>query len=486
VEPAALTPTVTRRRAAADVFAQLGGQILNLALGVIVTLLVVRTLGTTSFGQWSTILAVTQIVALFANLGLGNVTIQRAAADPEHQQEWIGSYVSLTAAITVPLTLLSMILLLALSTSAPMRIASLVMSGTLLLNIASTVSLVFRLHVRNHVTVIFTTAKSVLWGAGVIAIHVLGGGMVALALAFLASSAVVQACESAYALRVSPIRLRGSRARWGALASVGIGVGIGTIITVAYGRIDQILVFELAPNHADAGIYGAIYRILDQAGFAPAALMTTLFPLISAAHPADPARVRRLVQFAIDNLVIVSLPVFAFSLVAARPLIDLLFGTAFQRGAPALPVLMAAYVAICFGYVAGYLAIVTVLQRKFIVYSLLGLVVNVTMNLLLIPSTGFEGAAWATLVTEALVVILQLTAAFKVIGLRPSTRRPLTIALAATLAGAAVWGLRQSNAPVLAMAALMLVLYPILLLAFGALDIRELRRLAGARASGSS
>jgi O-antigen/teichoic acid export membrane protein len=474
-----LLRAVSPRRAALDVLAQIVGQVLNLALGVVVTLIVVRSLGDTRFGEWSTILALIQIVGFFSNFGLENVAVRFAAGDPEHEREWIGGLVTFTAALTVPVAVVGAVVLQVLSRTPEMRTASLLMSLTLLVSALSTLSAVFRIRVENHLGVVFTTANSVLWGAAVILVSATGGGMVAFAAAFLATSLVVQGAQAFYALRVGAIPLRGTRSRWGPLARVGVAVGIGTLLTVAYGRIDQVLVFELAPHRAEAGFYGAIYRILDQAGFAPAAVMTTLFPLISSAHPTDMVRVRRMVQLAIENLAILSLPAFAFSLAAAGPMVRLLFGASFGPAAGGLPILMGAYIAICFGYIAGYMSIVTNLQRRFIAFASLGLVVNVALNLLLIPAHGFIGAAWVTLATEALVVGLELVAVLAAIELRPEPRRLLGAAVAAGISGTAVWVARGQGLPIGWLAVLMLLAYPALLLILRAVDLKELRALRG-------
>ncbi len=59
-------PRVGARRATVDIAVQVIGRTGNLALGVVVTLIVVRALGSSGFGEWSTIFAITQIAT---NLG---------------------------------------------------------------------------------------------------------------------------------------------------------------------------------------------------------------------------------------------------------------------------------------------------------------------------------------------------------------------------------------------------------------------------------
>lgn len=467
---------VSPRRAAIDVVVQIVGQILNLALGVVVTLLIVRTLGATRFGEWSTIFAVSQLVSYFANLGLSGVAVRFAAAEPAREADWIGGYVTLSAALTLPAMTVFAVAMQIISRTHEMRVASLILALAYLAGVLSTLSTIFRMRVRNDISIAFTSANSILWGAAVIVIATQGGGMIPLAIAFLAVSLLIQSSQALLAMRTAPVHLRGSWAMWPAIMRVGLAVGAGTLLTVAYARIDQVLVFELGPHRDEAGIYGAIYRVLDTAGFVPTAVMTTLFPIISAAHPANLPRVRRLVQLAIDYLAVLSFPTFAFSLVASEPLLRLLFGSTFARGANAFPVLMAAYVVICFGYVSGNMVITTDLQRRYVYYAILGLVVNVGFNVVLIPRYGYLAAAWITLLTNVVVIFPTLRAVMGRIDMRIAPGRLLRTAAAAAASGLLVLVLRDAGAPLGGLVGAMIVSYPLILLALRVLDIGELRQ----------
>ena len=76
---------------------------------------------------------------------------------------------------------------------------------------------------------------------------------------------------------------------------------------------------------------------------------------------------------------------------AATPVVRLIFGPEFLAAAPALPVLGAAFVFICFGYLNGTLLTVLGLQRRLLDISLLALVVNVAGNL---ASRAGRSASW--------------------------------------------------------------------------------------------
>ncbi|MGH2834304.1 MAG: hypothetical protein ACRDK2_16160 [Solirubrobacteraceae bacterium] len=66
------------RHVTLDVSVQIIARVVNLILGIFVTLILVRSLGD-SFGVWSALFAVGQIAGSFGELGLSQITISRAA-----------------------------------------------------------------------------------------------------------------------------------------------------------------------------------------------------------------------------------------------------------------------------------------------------------------------------------------------------------------------------------------------------------------------
>jgi O-antigen/teichoic acid export membrane protein len=290
------------------------------------------------------------------------------------------------------------------------------------------------------------TLNSVVWTAAVLLISRASGGIVALALAFLTVSMLTSTVTFLAARRVVPVRLRGTRQDWGPLMRIGLGVGAAGILVTLYVKLDQILVLEFAGSR-EAGLYGAAYRVLEQVQFIPAAVMTTLFPLIASAYPTDLLRVRALLQRTAEYLTLASFPILVFTIVAARPVVLLLFGHKLSASAPALPILMAAFVSISFGYIAGSMVVILELQRRFLGYAAVALVINAVLNVILIPPYGFLAAAWVTLITEVTVMSLTMRSVVRALEMRPQLGRFARTLAAALLMGAATWGARAGGAP---------------------------------------
>jgi O-antigen/teichoic acid export membrane protein len=331
------------------------------------------------------------------------------------------------------------------------------------------VSLVFQLRVKNLVPMIVLTIRSVLWAAAVAIIYWQHGDMIELAIAMAATNAAGSVVQTVAALRVLERWPRPSRKQLRPLIRVGIPLGISGVLIISYARIDQLLVYTIAGSRA-AGLYGAVYNLLDSAHFVPISVLTTLTPIMAAAWPVDRERMLRVVRLAAELMTVASLGALAFVAAAAAPVVRLIFGAGFVAAAPALPVLGAVFVFICFGYLNGGLLAIFGLQRRLLRISLLALVVNVAGNLILIPPLGFMGAAWMTLATEVLVCGSSLRVILRELELPfPKPGRIGRTVLAASLLAGGLFALRAVGAPLAALIAAACLCYPALLFALRAL-----------------
>jgi O-antigen/teichoic acid export membrane protein len=465
----------TRQRAARDILLQIVTRVLNLALGVVVTALLARTLGTVGYGQWSTILVVFALIGYIANFGMQGVAVREAARDPDHEHEWIGAVIMLRLLALGPVILLSLLAILIMQQSHQMLVAGLILIVTMPFSGAGALQLVFQLRVNNLVPMLVLTLKSVLWAIAVALVFVNDAGMIALAIGLSLTNAIGSVVQGVAAWRISPRRPRPSRAKLRPLLRTGVPLGIAGMLIISYARIDQVMVFALVGSRS-AGLYGSVYNILEQSSFVPISILTTLAPVMAASWPGNRERLLRTAQLTAELLAIASLGGLAFATAAATPFVRLVFGPQFLAAAPALPVLAAAFVFICFGYLNSNVLIVLQQQRRLLIISVLALVVNVLGNLVLIPLTGFMGAAWMTLATEVVVFVASLRLILRTLELRRLEvgRIGRTVLAAALLAGGLAL-LRLAGAPLSVLVLASCVCYPALLFGLRALTAADVR-----------
>jgi O-antigen/teichoic acid export membrane protein len=459
---------ITRAHATRDVLIQVIGRIGNLVLGMVVVITITRTLGVDGTGEWSTLIAISALTGYVIDPGLQSTALRMAAANPDEEAGWLGTLLMLRVVTGILAALLCFGASAAVARGPSMVTAGALISATALTSPAQSLGVVFQLRVRNDRAIAFMTLNSVLWAAGVILVAVLSGGLVAFAAVFLLTSVLTVAAQAVYVWRGTPVVLGGLRRHGRQLLQVGLVIGLASALTIAYGKIDQVLVLHYQGVQG-AGLYGAAYSFLDRVQFLPIVLMTTVFPIVSAAWPADPDRARRAVQRTLGYMAIVSFPALAITIGIARPLIVLLFGPQFAPASGALVVLMAAFIPTCFGYVVGSLAVVVGRQRTFVLIALGGLVFNIVGNVLLLPRYGFIAAAWMTLATELLVICPAAITTLRALELTPDVRRFPRAAAAATVMGVIIWLAHHAGVGIVLLVVLAAISYPLAVLAMGAL-----------------
>lgn len=476
-DPATQPPgsrSVTRTQAGRDIAGQLYFRITNLALGVVTTLVLVRALGDDLFGQWTTILAVLGLAGSFGISGLSNVAIERAAADPAESARWVGALVTLRLTLTPIVTATSLIVCFLVADSRSMQIAAVVVNTVLLTVAIGSSRIVFQLRVKNATVSAVELANGVAWAGAVLLVAVLGPTLLAIAIAFAIVTNVTNIGMWFLARREHPIQLRGARSLWRPLAARGLPFALAAIVTLGYGQIDQILVFQIAGS-AQAGLYGAAYRIYERLHIFPAAIMATLFPVLVAARDENLDRVKRVFKTAIDFLVIASLPALTITLAGPEALCVMLFGEQYAASSTALPILMASLVVISLGHLTGYLMISYSLQRVFVAVAFLALFFNVGANLIFIPRYGFVAAAWITLATEVLVLSITMTMLCRRIGVWPVTARLPRIVASAVAVGAIAFAGHRLGLPTVVWAGLAGLAYVPILVATRSIRVHDLR-----------
>ena len=161
---------------------------------------------------------------------------------------------------------------------------------------------------------------------------------------------------------------------------------------------------------ADVGLYTAAYRFCFLLMAIAVAVNAAYLPSFTRAAVEGPDAVRALLSDALRTSLLIGAPLVAGSIAIAEPLLGLLFGRAFEAGAPAFMILLLSI---------GAFFIHSVLSNVFLVLHRTGLqagvygvaaALNVVANLVVIPRYGIVGAAGATVLAEGAVVVLGLVA----------------------------------------------------------------------------
>lgn len=161
-------------------------------------------------------------------------------------------------------------------------------------------------------------------------------------------------------------------------------------------RVDLILIGTLRGAH-DAGIYAVATRAATLVLFVFTAANLALAPRIARLyHAGDRARLQRMVTAATRRILLVTLPLAIVLVTAAGWLLYYLFGASFTPAARPLQILAGSQLALVAIGSVGTILNMAGQERRSMVGLSIAVVLNIVLNLVLIPRLGPEGAAIAT------------------------------------------------------------------------------------------
>jgi O-antigen/teichoic acid export membrane protein len=421
---------------ASSIAVQVAARATSMAIGVVTVSLTVRTLAASGYGVFNGMSSYVGLFGVLTDLGFTQAAMQRMSADPAHESEWLGALAGIRVLLSFAATVVCAVTIpLLLSDAHHGHVVGLIMAVSILSTGPNALMAVFQTRLRSGLALSFSVLQSFAWLACVIVLAVLHASVVAFAVADLCVILMIASLQIGVTSRLAHIAWRAGRRRWRSLARLAIPLGISGVLIVVYFQVDSVLLLQISGPH-EAGIYGAAYNFLSPLMFLPAAIMASFFPVLAAVYGTDPERARRLVQACADIMAVIALPVLAVTVALSPEITRLLYGPGFERSARLLPILMIAFVSICYGTLAGFLAPLLGLQWRLAIYSAVGAVANVALNLVLIPRYAAFGSAWATVATEVLTMTLMLSTSLFALRLRLSVGRLLrTLALAAAITG---------------------------------------------------
>ena len=198
-----------------------------------------------------------------------------------------------------------------------------------------------------------------------------------------------------------------ARRLWRELLAGGLPFALTGICVLVYFRIDAVML-EHMKGERSVGIYGAATNLLFSAMLISQALVTSVFPVIARADSLRDPATRDVLRRALTLSLAASLPLALGTAAVAAPLMRTLYGERYAGGATTLALLFATlpllFVTSLFGTCLGARG----RQRAVLAVAAANAVLNIALNLWLIPRWDYDGAALATLVTEALGLALYL------------------------------------------------------------------------------
>jgi O-antigen/teichoic acid export membrane protein len=202
------------------------------------------------------------------------------------------------------------------------------------------------------------------------------------------------------------------------LLRTSLPMGFTTAMIVVYWSTGTVLLGFLRGN-AQVGWYNAAMKIVIVLMVVPQLYNQAMVPSISALFVQSLPRLERLIAESIRLMAFLAAPIMVGGILLARKIIYFLYGTRYDQSAVCLQIMFVAVAVIYIVSPMGSLLLYSGREKLFMAAVTTGALVNVGVNLSLIPWIGIKGAAAATVICELAVSAIMYHGANQVVPVRP-------------------------------------------------------------------
>jgi O-antigen/teichoic acid export membrane protein len=388
----------------------LASRVVVAGLGWAGSVIVARSLSADDWGQFSFVFALLGVMSIVTDLGVGRVVLARLIdGDPDEIARTASSFIALRTVLGVAGYLLAVGYVVILR--YPGQVVAATAIAGLVVVFATPSHALSVLYQSRHRLLLVAVAES-LGQTLQLAITVVAAIYAPTLLVFVlpaVANEIFKLVTKGFGIRGRSLGLRPSRQvdvrRWGPMLREAIPLAIGLALTIAMMKID-VLMLSLMDTFDAVGLYSIGYKfsdIIDTFALAAAAPLSTL---LVAAWPNELVVFKRRTRSAAMLFALAGAVCVAGFWPSAEPIIRLLYGDRFAPAAGATRLLVVGAALMSLTVLGIFLLTAAGKQRYYPGIALLGLALNVGLNLVLIPKMSYDGAAVSTVVTTAVTFVL--------------------------------------------------------------------------------
>jgi len=439
---------------------------------LILLILAGRYLGDVNYGIFTFSLAFIFVIEVFTDFGLSELSQRSVARDKDLALKYLGNLLVWKLIVSVVVFIVLFLTINLLKSSPETRFTVYLLGfANILRSFKSTCRAFFRAFERFGLDCLtMYIERSALLAVGIIVL-ILGGGLISFALVFVV-------------VRVFDLALTFGILNWKIVKIVpkfnftflknlqieALPFGLFFVIITLYSYVDTVMLSFIRTD-AEVGWYNAAYKIYEGLIVFPFIIGVVLYPRLSQLFVLNKKAHFLLSSRAAKYMFVISLPILICGILLSKNIINTLFGEGFQNSVDALQILL---VGVVFVFQIRLFQIIlnSIDKQKIVMYvGLTGLIVNVFLNLLLIPRYGFKGAAATTVMSELMVFgiyYFYLCRSYFKTSIWKLSLKPL---FASLIVGGLVW--KFNTLPLILLLFLVLGLYLFSLFCFKVFDSEE-------------
>jgi O-antigen/teichoic acid export membrane protein len=391
-------------------------QIFSYLIGFLYLMYTARYLGVEGFGILSFAIALTGIFAILADLGLNMVMVREISRDKSLAMQYLGNVIIIKIILAV-FTFAALILTVnilnypALTREVVYLITFFVVFGS----ITGIFYSIFQANERMEFQSVGQILDSVLMFSGALLIIYLGYDVVGFAMVYLVVSSIIMVYSMLICFwKFTLPKIAIDWLFWKYIIKEALPFAATSMFVVIYYYIDTVLLSVMVPNaNQVVGWYSAAYKIVMFLSFIPGVYFLSIFPAMSNFFKNSTDSLKFAFERSIKYMAMLGIPIAVGITLLADKIILLVYGEAYIPAVIALQILVWSVVLIFIDSAFSYLF--SSINRQITVAKIMGIValVNVGLNIIIIPYYSYVGASLVTLSSDLITLVLMVMSVSK-------------------------------------------------------------------------
>lgn len=381
--------------------------VISYLVGFFTIIYTARYLGAENFGILSLALAFTGIFGVSVDLGLNTLIVRDVSRDKSLTNRYTSNTVIIkfiSSILTFGLVFL-VVTILGYSKEI-IDVIYLIFLYTCFTSFSGIFNAIFQAHEKMEYQSISTILNSILTLGGVLIVIYFKLDVIAFAILYsIVSLLILLYSFIIYSWKVVPPKIEINLSFWKPTLKESWPFGITSLSVTIFYYIDSVILSVMVSNDI-VGWYNAAYRLINALLIIPIVLNLVIFPVMSQFHETSKNSLRITSEKYFKYMTLIGIPIGVGTTLLADKIIPLIFGNQYLPSIIALQILVWSTVLL---FMSGSFARLLESSNKQIIVtkiSIICAIVNIILNILLIPKFSYIAASVITVLTEFLSLVL--------------------------------------------------------------------------------
>lgn len=390
---------------------QIIGRIFTLGLTLVSIKILTNYLGLDGVGNFNTITTYINLFIVIADLGLFSVTVREISKDPTSEKKVLTTVfvIRLISAILACLLAIGIVFFTSYRNNPDLMYGIIIACGFLFFNLmASIYDMILQYKLKMHFSALAEFLGRLISLVALYLITIYHGSFLWTASTIALWGFLIFFFKWLFASRLAKFdKFVIDKKEMAVLLGKAAPLGVVFIISNLFFRLDTIMLFVIKGSAA-VGIYTVAYKVLEVAAFFSSYFASSLKPTISQEIVKNKEGLAKIIQKSVTIMLFLGMPISIVCAVFAKEIILFLSSPEFVSGAQALVLLAFTLPVLYLDILLAEIMIANDERKLLLRISVFILIFNFVLNLILIPRYSFIGAAWGTLISEIVLLAVDI------------------------------------------------------------------------------